>query len=314
MYTVQFFIILEIPFYPIDYHYAVQFPNGCRMTIISKTEEYNGCILADGFLIYGRKDKTTRLEYIFMVQNLSVDKIKEFEHEFKQFMGITDFPPYQLTTKKVSLSVADLQGFDSAASTFYDPKTNNHTLQISTNLILSKYLIFHEFTHILDASMYANGDSIKYAGLSGYTEYHASQIELLQLLGAKTEKDIISFKMDTIISTFSGEKSVIQYVREKQQHAIRLFSRADFPADINTLKSTLGVLYNYWGLRSICEMYASDYVEEVQNDEFLHVIPTMNFCLLNVMMHGWLDQSKIEKSIPLYINTIFPLIEKYKLI
>ena len=35
---------------------------------------------------------------------------------------------------------------------------------------------------------------------------------------------------------------------------------------------------------------------------------------MNIMMHGWLDKQNIEKSIPLYINTLFPLIEKYKLI
>ena len=136
----------------------------------------------------------------------------------------------------------------------------------------------------------------------------------MQLLGTKTATDKISFEMNTIISTFSGDKSVAQYIQEKQQHAIQLFSRADFPADINTLKSAFGVLYNYWGLHSICEMYASDYVEEVQNDAFLQFIPTMNFCLMNIMMYGWLDKQNIEKSIPLYINTLFPLIEKYKLI
>lgn len=249
-----------------------------------------------------------------MFKSLCIDKIKLFESEFKQFVGIKEFPSYQLSTKEVSLAVADSRGFDSAASTFYNPKTNSHTLQISTNLVLSKYLVFHEFTHILDADIYANGDSTKYAGLSGYTEYHASQIELMQLLGAKTANDKISFKMDTIICTFSGEKSVAQYVQEKQHHAIQLFSREDFPADINTLKSAFGVLYNYWGLRSICKMYASDYEEKVQNDAFLQFIPTMNFCLMNGMMHGWLDKQKIEQSIPLYINTLFPLIEKYKLI
>lgn len=249
-----------------------------------------------------------------MLQNLSIEKIKRFENEFKQFMGLKDFPTYQLTTKEVSLAVADTRGFDSAASTFYDPKTKAHTLQISTNLILSEYLVFHELTHILDADIYANGESIRYTGLSGYTEYHASQIELMQLLGAKSVDSTISFKMNTIISTFSGDKSISQYIREKQKHAIQLFSRADFPADINTIKSAFGVLYNYWGLRSICEMYASDYVEEVQNDVFLKFIPTTHFCLMNTMMHGWLSKQDIEKSIPLYINTVFPLIKEYKLI
>lgn len=248
-----------------------------------------------------------------MFQN-SEALLNTFEDDFKEFVGIKHFPTYQLTTKKVSLSVADSRGFDSAASTFYNPKTNTHTLQISTNLILPKYLIFHEFTHILDTDLYAEKDSTKYAGLSGFTEYHASQIELLQLLGAKNINDIISFNMDTIISTFSGKKSVLQYVQEKHQHAIQLFKRPDFPADLETLKSAFGVLYNYWGLRSICEMYAFDYLEEIQNDAFLQFISSMNFCLMNTMMHGWLDKYKIEKSIPLYINTLFPLAKDYSFI
>lgn len=67
-----------------------------------------------------------------MSQNLSIEKIKIFENEFIQFMGIKDFPAYQLTTKEVSLAIADSRGFDSAASTFYNPKkqysyiTNKH--------------------------------------------------------------------------------------------------------------------------------------------------------------------------------------------
>ena len=123
-------------------------------------------------------------------------------------MGIKDFPAYQLTTKEVSLAIADSRGFDSAASTFYSPKTNIHTLQIWTNLILSKYLVFHEFTHILDAEIYANGDSTKYAGLSSYTEDHESQREIMQFLGAKTANDKISFELITIISEISCKKSV----------------------------------------------------------------------------------------------------------
>lgn len=249
-----------------------------------------------------------------MYNEMIIRKIQLYEENFKKFMGIADFPTYKLATKVASLSVADSRGFDSAASTFYQPKTDSHTLQVSTNLILSQYLLFHEFTHILDSEMYAKGDSMRYAGLSGFTEYHASQIELMQLLGATSVNDSISFPMQTTIHTFSGEKSVAQYIQDKQQHAIELFSRDDFPADIDTLKSAFGILYNYWGLRSICEMYSSDYVENVQNDAFLKFIPSVYFSLLNTLMHGWLDTSIIEKSIPLYLNTLFPLIQQYKLI
>lgn len=248
-----------------------------------------------------------------MCRNLDIKKIKRFESDFKQFMEITDFPLYQLTTKEVSLSVADSQGYDSVASAFYNFETNNHTLKVCSNLTLPKYVLFHEFTHILDTDMYTNRGRIAYAGLSGYTEYHASQIELMYLLGAKTTNEKITISVNAVIHTLSGEMSVIQYMREKQQHAIQLFRRDDFPANIDMLKSAFGLLYNYWGLRSICEMYALDYAEEIQNDAFLRFIPSIEFCPLNNMMHGWFDKQKIEKSICLYVKSLFSVIAKYNL-
>ena len=67
-------------------------------------------------------------------------------------------------------------------------------------------------------------------------------------------------------------------------------------------------------LRSICEMYATDFTETIDNGAFLKYIPTLNFTLINNLMHGWLDKAKIDLSIPLYTNTIFPIIQDYKLI
>lgn len=240
-------------------------------------------------------------------------QLNVYINEYKDFMGIKQFPKYNLQTHKASISTADSQGFEVAAATFYQPLTGEHTLLISSNLNLSKHLMFHEFTHMYDSELYVKGDKIRYAGLSGYTEYHASQIELVLLLEAKTIEAAPSFSMNKVISTFSGEKSVLQYVEEKYQHAIDLFSRSDFPANINTLKSALGILYNYWGLRSICEMYATDFVETIANEAFMKFIPTVNFSILNNLMHGWFDEAKIDSSIPLYINAIFPIIKDYKL-
>ena len=241
-------------------------------------------------------------------------RLNIFVDEYKNFMRITQFPEFALQTKLVSVVAADSQGFDSAAVTAYQPITGQHSLCVSTNLELSKYLMFHEFTHMLDSEIYAKGDKVRYAGLSGYTEYHASQIELACLVGAVTIDSIQSFSMNKIISTFSGNKTVLQYVKEKYQHAINLFSRDDFPANINTLKSAFGVLYNYWGLRSICEIYATDFVEEIDNAAFLNFIPTIKFSLMNNLMHGWLNKIKVDLSIPLYTNTIFPIIQQYNLL
>lgn len=240
-------------------------------------------------------------------------KIKEYENSFKKFMGIDSFPQYTLYTKEASLLTAEIQGYDSVASTHYNVKSNTHMLTVSTNLIIHRYLMFHEFTHMLDSELYVNNDKVRYMGLSGFSEYHASQIELMSMLGVQSINDTPSFSVNQIIHTLSGDKSVKQYISEKQQHAIELFSRADFPSSIETLKSSFGVLYNYWGLRSICEMFATDYIENIENQSFLNYIPTNVFVLLNRLMRGWLNDSAIDASIPLYANTLVTLAKQYNL-
>ncbi len=242
-----------------------------------------------------------------------IEQLNAYVDEYKIFMGIDKFPEYNLQTRTASIITAETQGFESVASTLYQPITGQHTLIISSNLNLLRYVMFHEFTHMYDSELYVNGDKVRYLGLSGYTEYHASQIELAQLLGAKCFNDIPSFSMNTMISAISKETSVLQYVENKYNHAINLFNRSDFPADLSILKSALGVLYNYWGLRSICEMYSTDFVEKIDNAAFLKFIPSMNFSLINNIMHGWLDKTKIDLSIPLYANAIMAIIKDYNL-
>ena len=74
-----------------------------------------------------------------------------YEEEYKKFMGTNQFPKYELQFKEVSLNVADNYGFDSVAFAAYQTQTNKHTLVVSTNLKLSKHVVFHEFTHIYDS-------------------------------------------------------------------------------------------------------------------------------------------------------------------
>ena len=249
-----------------------------------------------------------------MNENLLVKKIKTYETEYISFMNLEKFPDYEIDTKKVSLAIANKQGYEAVATTWYLPQTGKHTLIISTNIIAEKQLLFHEFTHMLDAERYVNGDKMRYAWLSGYTEYHASQIELMQMLGVKNINAVTNFSMNDTVTTLAGEKKVAQYVADKRQHAISLFERNDFPADLATLKTAIGVLYNYWGLRSICELYSDDYVEIVNNNTFLQYISTQIFCETNNLMHGWLNTEQIEYSMKQYMGIIFPLAQKYKLI
>ena len=179
---------------------------------------------------------------------------------------------------------------------------------------LHKQLVYHEFTHMIDAELYACGNSLRYAMLSGYTEYHASQVELMKLLGAKTVDEKISFSMSTIIDTVTGKKSVSQYIEEKRLHAVELFSRQDFPADLAMLKSAVGVLYNYFGLRSICVMYATDYTEKIDNAAFLNHISVLQFAPVNRHMYGWLNKDNIETSMKMYWGIMCSLMKENKLI
>ena len=248
-----------------------------------------------------------------MEMDLLEQKIKVCEEHYRKFMGLDPFPVYKLQRKEVRLDTALQKGFDSIAAASYDVQAGEHRFLVSTNLSVPEYVMFHEFTHILDSERYVKNDKVRYAGLSGFSEYHASQVELIQLLGAASVHEIESFSMDNIINTISGTKSVNQYVEQKRQHAIELFSRRDFPADLDTLKGAFGVLFNYFGLRSICELYSIDFTEKIENESFLKIIPTQQFVPLNNLMHGWLNESMIDVSIKIYLGTIFPLIQEFHL-
>lgn len=54
-------------------------------------------------------------------------------------------------------------------------------------------------------------------------------------------------------------------MEDRRQAAIDIFSMTNFPTNIEMLKVAVGVLYNYLGLRSVCRMYADDYIEEINN-------------------------------------------------
>lgn len=235
----------------------------------------------------------------------------ETEKCFMKLEGCDSFPAYEIEFKSASLERADCIGFEAAASTKYDCQTGKHTLVISDNLPQYRYLLIHEFTHILDDERYVNGDKIKYVGLRGYSEYHASQNELMFLLGLRKNNEN-SFSMYTQIETLGGKMSVAEYVELKRKHAEKLFSSDMFLKNIDVLISALGVLFNYWGLRSICKMYATDYEEIIDNAAFLLHLSSREFAAFNHMMQGWLDENTINTIINGYANVTNRLLKSLK--
>ena len=149
--------------------------------------------------------------------------------------------------------------------------------------------------------------------LSGYTEYHASQIELMVLLGIDSGRST-QFEFNTRIETFPFEKSVKEYLCSKHQFILDMMGRCDFPKNIETLKTTLGCLYNYFGLRSICKIYAKNYIEQVDNTVIIKTLPPKFFPILDFCMQGEFDKTKVEMSFEIYSKLIFSMIKKYKLL
>lgn len=243
--------------------------------------------------------------------------LKKCVSNYLKFTGEKVFPDYQIYTKTMTTTKAESQGFDSLASTLYDTRTGAHSMKIWEDVFFSnlnaEYLIFHEFTHIIDAEKYSKKDKIKHMSNKGYTEYHAAQIDFLKLLGADNIHSEFTFSMSKIFMTIEGEKTAKQFLEKPHNHALSLIERSDFPANIDTLATTLGLIFNYYGRRSICKMYASDYIESVDNSSIEKLIGHNTVQALNEYMLGWLDVEQVDLVDKLYYKMTMSLVEKYNL-
>lgn len=248
-----------------------------------------------------------------MLYQQAKEIVDRYIAEYSKFMGFIYSPCYELQLKEVSLERAEADGIETPANTNFLIELKKHVLRIATNLPIEKYIIFHELTHMNDSDRYVKGSKERKLGLGGYTEYHASQIGFAALLGASEPNSIKPFSMNDTCKTISGIISISEYVREKQQTAIALFSRKDFPANIEQLANALGVLFNYWGLRSICEMHATDFNEINDNRIFMEFIPSNHFCPINRLMHGWLNEKQIEQSMVIYYTIFCTIAQQWNL-
>mgnify|MGYP000803558861 FL=1 len=215
---------------------------------------------------------------------------------------------YKIDFFEINVEESDAAGFASAAQAHYNTKTDEHILRICKSSEIPKYIVFHEFTHILDTEMYAKQDSWRYMALSGYTEYHAAQVELMIMLGADSiQTQDFSFTVDVEI----GNSTVRNYLNSRHQLVVNMMNRTDFPRDIEALKTTVGVLYNYFGVRSICKMYAKDYTEEVDNTIIIQKLSKVLFEEINSFMVGWFNEAQVELSFVSYMKIMWPMLQSY---
>ena len=94
--------------------------------------------------------------------------------------------------------------------------------------------------------------------------------------------------------TVENSKTAEEFVITAHNTLSNLISRSDFPADVETLAITFGLIFNYWGRRSICKMYAVDYEEKVDNEAIEKCIGKEPFKALDAFMNGWLTKDQIK--------------------
>ena len=246
---------------------------------------------------------------------MHVRYIKECEEYYKRFMGISTFPDYEVREKELSEEKLNTQGFEALATASYDFENKVHILTVWSKLNeygnLGENIIFHELTHIYDYENYTGDDVKKHLVYHAYTEYHASQVQLMNLLGVENISHVTEFSIQDEIDTFFGYMTVKEYVELSSAEAAEIINEGNFPSDISVLSAALGRIFNYYGRRSICEMYAVDYVDFKKDDGIERLLNDEKEQYFNDFMKGWFEDSKIKILVYMYSELLYSLLKKY---
>lgn len=241
--------------------------------------------------------------------------VRKCEIDFLKFMGVSCLPNYTVTPINITQEEADIKGYAAPANVKYDFDTNTHHINIWTIFptLSADYIMFHEFTHMIDTERFCKSDRIKYIANKGYTEYHASQVALMKLLGAKTVDSSLSFSMEQTIETYSGSKSVTQFIETPLNTVSEIIQRKDFPSDIGDISAVIGLVFNYYGYRSICKMFATNYTENEDKSAIVSFLGDNTIKLLDKLMVVWFNDSKVDAVDKICKELIFSMLKKYKL-
>lgn len=205
-----------------------------------------------------------------------------------QFMGIKSFPSFDVEYFEPDLNIK----YTPVAQADY--VSGKHVLRLPSICETPRSLLYHELTHIYDMEMLKNGEKIHDFCLTGYMEYHASQVDLMVRLGANSIEDTPSFSICDYIN--DQGLTVSEYIDKKFVIAVDMLN----DSKLNERLTGLGVLYNFLGLRSICLLYALDYKD---NDNFSCIANRLDSYLLSTMkkyMVGW--NIDVNKAVALFSN------------
>ena len=120
--------------------------------------------------------------------------------------------------------------------------------------------------------------------------------------------------MKRLSKNFINFKKPLTLLDEPANTAKSLLRRSDFPKDLETLLTTAALIFNYYGRRSICLMYAQDYREDVDIMEFSEFIGTAQLAALDTFLKGWLNAAQIDVLGQFYFGMIGTKIKEYGLV
>ena len=161
---------------------------------------------------------------------------------------------------------------------------------------IALYPIYYFFLPDHVKFTYRNGDYNHDFCLSGYMEYHAAQVELVKIVGAETVETPVSFSMKDKIDEM--HEMIQQYVDNKLEMAQKLMESHDQKEKIDGINA----LFNFFGLKSICSMYATDYVDNYTYQSTSMRMSSWLFTTTRFFMTGWIEN--VDKAICLYSNVI----------
>ncbi|WP_405026854.1 hypothetical protein [Lysinibacillus boronitolerans] len=226
---------------------------------------------------------------------------------YKEFMFIDKMPTFQIRIEENKNN----------ASHNYNVGADKHLLIVGPNIINKnmEYILFHEFTHMFDVMTISAKNPSVYFANRGFTEYHASQIELLKLLGSKNKSDNLSFSLTQTVETAIGITTVLEYISKLRDTVKWEIKEEGFPDNLATLSTALGMIFNHLGRISICQLYANDYdlfKEELEDLDFAVNFLGKDFSKIVSLAKGFLNNQGIANFGILFYPIAYELVKKHE--
>ena len=244
-------------------------------------------------------------------------QINKVKSKYSSFMGGVTLPRMTLHL----LDIEEIKKELSWATVKYNPNDDTYELLVFDQLfnpqivVNGEYIIFHEFTHALDISLYGTKDQKKYNELRGYLEYHAAQVEMLALLGAQQFTLDISFSLADTVTDVDGEKSVLEYLEHGLEIVNEAIRKPTFKSNMEEVFHAVGALYNHLGRVSVCQLASTDYekhahaLNEKCPGQQLFDLKIWN--LIETVFAGIMTDDQIKLGGSIYYGSLIQLFEQY---